>query len=61
MEHLEFIVSSGDAARALGVTSARVRQLAELAYIRLPNGARRYRLDDVRKLVEKRAAVGGTK
>jgi hypothetical protein len=52
---IEPLMSPGDVARVLGVTSAHVRQLDdELEPIRLPNGHRRYRVDAVQKLAKKR-------
>lgn len=49
-------LTTADTARALGLSSERVRQLdAELQPERLPNGQRRYNPDLVVALAQKRA------
>lgn len=54
------LVSTAAAARVLGVTGERVRQLraaGRLAAARIDGGTWIYRLDDVERLAEKRAAA----
>ena len=52
-------LTTADAARRLGVTPARVRQIADagrLAHTRTASGTRLYKVDDVERLARQRAA-----